>query len=1296
MSVNQNAEVSVKVNGEEARRRLQELETIARGFRKEMAKAQEQGNNTEFKRLNQSLKETKREMNKMRRLGYNVNEVMKRLDQSSPNELRNALRSINQQLNSGNIARGSKEWNEYNENARKVRDTLSSIRREQYESESWLSRAGIKFKNFFSSVLVQLGAITGMSWGAQQSIKEYLNLEESYSSLMKYAGMTHDEVKGLNEEFKKIDTRTAREQLNQLGGEAGKLGIKGKKDILEFVEASDLINLALGQDLGAEGVKNIGKLALMFGEDKTLGLKNAMLATGSAINELAQSSTASEPYLAGFAARLGGVGLQANIAQTSILGYGSVLDQNMQSQEIAATSLQTVILKMFETPKLFAQASGKSVDEFTKLLKEDANEALLTFLESLNKMGGLEDLAPLFKELNLGGTRASGVISTLASKVDDIREAQELATSAYQQGNSVVDEANVKNNTAQAILEKKQQALRDEAELLGEVLFPLQTSGLGLLAKQIKTITTVITFSVKHARTLIALAATIASYNVALKINVMWNERKIKTSTTSLALDKLQVVWTKAKTAALWLYVAAKEALAGRTQNATLAMKHFFNLLKINPFALIVSSVVALAGAIYVLSNRLSAAEKAQRSLNKIRGEAQSSMEGEKAQLLSLYKIASDETLAKEKRFNAIKKINEISPEYFGNLDLEKIKTGEAKEAIDDYVKSQIRAIEVQSTMDRMSEIDREQKELKESYDDDSLWGAIKGIPRNVAHIFTAGWVDTEKKSLRIGMEELATEKEELTKFLTDKYKEELEKPTVANTKPTGGKGMSEKEAEERLKKQLAEIERWLAVARAKETFSYVQGEQNKEEYNKALEQLEIEGLERRMALYKEGSAEFAKLQEDYLLKKKALEDQAIVRSREVLQKEIEEEKGALKQRFIEGYISLKEYQEQSFDMEVRHLDRMAKSYAQGDAERSKLEKQKEELLLKDKLQKREEFEKRKEALYKEYSQKSDDELMNLELDALRALHNEKLLTEEEFLKAQKALQEKYQTENPTFLESDQGKAMIEKTKFALSSMHTLMSSFDGYMQASADAEIAKINEKYDAEIKSAGNNQYQLKKIEERKQQEINKVNAKYADKALKYQLAMAISQALQGSINAYTSTAAIPIIGPAMAPIAAGVALAAGMLNVAAVKKQHAAARQGFYKGGFTGSGRWDEEKGVVHADEFVANRHAVRNPNVRPVLELINRAQKNNTIGSLTSADFVQTLGGVASPTIGGVTPAPAVDNAPMLSVLSENARIMSELKKRLEEPFVTINTVDGDYGMKRAFDAYNQQERNKSRK
>lgn len=44
----------------------------------------------------------------------------------------------------------------------------------------------------------------------------------------------------------------------------------------------------------------------------------------------------------------------------------------------------------------------------------------------------------------------------------------------------------------------------------------------------------------------------------------------------------------------------------------------------------------------------------------------------------------------------------------------------------------------------------------------------------------------------------------------------------------------------------------------------------------------------------------------------------------------------------------------------------------------------------------------------------------------------------------------------------------------------------------------------------------------------------------------ASAIMSTIQGSINAYTSTAAIPIVGPALAPIAAGLAFAAGMANV------------------------------------------------------------------------------------------------------------------------------------------------------
>ncbi len=82
-----------------------------------------------------------------------------------------------------------------------------------------------------------------------------------------------------------MDTRTARAQLNDLAGDAGRLGITSKQQILDFVEAADQINVALGEDLGEDAVKNIGKLAQLFGDADAMGLKQAMLATGSVINE---------------------------------------------------------------------------------------------------------------------------------------------------------------------------------------------------------------------------------------------------------------------------------------------------------------------------------------------------------------------------------------------------------------------------------------------------------------------------------------------------------------------------------------------------------------------------------------------------------------------------------------------------------------------------------------------------------------------------------------------------------------------------------------------------------------------------------------------------------------------------------------------------------------------------------------------------------------------------------------------------------------------------------------------------
>ena len=117
----------------------------------------------------------------------------------------------------------------------------------------------------------------------------------------------------------------------------------------------------------------------MFGDADQMGLKKAMLSVGSAVNEVAQNSSAAEPYLVDFTARLAGVGNQANMSVSQIMGFASVLDQNMQQVEMSSTALQGVIMKMFKDPAKLASIAGLEVKSFTELVEKDAMKPYFSY-----------------------------------------------------------------------------------------------------------------------------------------------------------------------------------------------------------------------------------------------------------------------------------------------------------------------------------------------------------------------------------------------------------------------------------------------------------------------------------------------------------------------------------------------------------------------------------------------------------------------------------------------------------------------------------------------------------------------------------------------------------------------------------------------------------------------------------------------------------------------------------------------------------------------------------------------------
>lgn len=305
-------------------------------------------------------------------------------------------------------------------------------------------------------------------------------LDDVYADVQKTTGLTHEEVEKLNEAFKKMDTRTSREQLNQLAYEAGKLGISSQEQVAQFVSASDKINIALGDVLGEGAMVTIGKLTEIFeSSTKALEGKNLeekMLAIGSAVNSLGQASTANEGYMVEFMKRLGGIASQAGLSADQILGYASALDQNGQAVEMSATAFTKMIMQMVKKPEEFVRAAGTSVEEFKRMMDEDMNGAILRVLEGMDRQGGFQEIVKMFNEMGLDGSRAAQSISSLAKHLDQVREAQALASDEIATGASVMNEYNTKNNTMQAQAEKAKKAFEDVRIELGNELYPVLVS----------------------------------------------------------------------------------------------------------------------------------------------------------------------------------------------------------------------------------------------------------------------------------------------------------------------------------------------------------------------------------------------------------------------------------------------------------------------------------------------------------------------------------------------------------------------------------------------------------------------------------------------------------------------------------------------------------------------------------------------------------------------------------------------------------------------------------------------------
>jgi TP901 family phage tail tape measure protein len=1349
-----------------------ELERIRQSEQKVVTLMQQY--DKEIDRTNVDIKETKQQMQL-------VNNTMSNLKTSSIRDLEYSIKALNQQMKG--MQRGTEQFKQMELKAKQLKAELQAVRAEGVAQESWIKRSADWFNRMQGIALGAVAAISGITFTVKKCVEEYAKMDDEMTNVRKYTGQAAEEVERMNEDFKKMDTRTPRQKLNQLAEDAGRLGITSTAAVEEFVDGADKINVALGDDLGDKAVSQIGKLAQMFGEDKTKGLRGAMLATGSAVNELAQNSSASAGYLVDFTARVAGVGKQAGFTQAQIMGLASVLDQNMQQDETAATAVQNLLAKMFQDSAKFAQIAGLNVKEFAKTLKEDANGALLQFLAAMRAKGGFADLAPMFEEMKMDGSRATGVLTVLADKLDDIKTAQDLASEAYSEGTSVLNEFETQNENVQAQLDKASKKFLDLSIELGQKLYPAARYCISAASLGVRALSTLVDFVKDYWRILIVLTAAIVTYTAVSKAKLIADKAQMAWLNIMILREKAHLVLVGLKTSALKTMEIVQMALTREIKLTAAAQMLWNKVLLANPITAVIAVVAGLTAAIVTLSKETSTAEQAQRDYNDAVTDANKQTAEEEASIIRLVSAIQSNTSAESDRKAALEELNgKLMSQHLGNITEEAVRTGQATRQIQAYIDMMKKKIVIDGLQKKLAESiakQAENEDLLSEADNDKrgfwakVWGRVNPFADRKTKMLNLA--SDNREAFRETVNHEIERERQYQQKLIDKIKQlesqhfEINDPEPWRNNGYNGKGndgtiikqhrstgthqATEKERKARVKAEraaAAEERKRQAEAKRKQkqaadsikaetnelmannAKAYAEGKITYQQFIDDRQSIQIKGFAKLKQLYGAESNEYKQLldnqvnvvkQHDAAIQK--MNEQTIERER--LQKEAsikaqyndassaiyqndtalnealyKNDVEAMKKRLAlykdregsEEWLDLKAEMEQA---ELDHQLQMQESYQN---QLSELRQQfgKQDLqaqetmylngldnLYKQGLIKEEEYQRMKLEITKQFAAqraqidaddhgagsaqlKINDKSSEM-VNSARAAAGESQSTGnatlggyfssqvENYQNTMEKLKELYGNDKQNHAAYMQAKAqvttnfldnMVQQTSAAYNGINNILSSASAYAQACSDLEQAKISKNYEKQIAAAGNNSKKKKKLEEKRDKELAAAKSKANRKSMKIEIAQAIASTAMAAINAYSSAASIPVTGWVMAPIAAGMATAAGMLQIATIKKQHQAEAAGYYEGGFTGGNRYRKEAGVVHEGEFVANHNAVNNSSIRPALDLIDRAQRSNTVGSLTAADITRSLGQGSSTVV-----------APVVNVNNDNTEVRQSL-------------------------------------
>lgn len=1099
-------------------------------------------------------------------------------------EIKNDINSIDLEMKRlqrdiKEMTRGSEEYNRTMAKIKHLQGILKQHRQEIKGITTETKKATLSvgkmvdwFNRFGGVILSVIGFLTGFTLALRAIRDERNKLEESQAGLKALTGLDDESITWLTAQAKTLSTTMTKE------------GLRVRQSAAEILDAFMLVGSAKPELLdNKEALKAVTEEAMRLQaaakditlteavDSLTLSLNQYGAAADQAgrfANVLAAGSQAGSANIASQAKTIRNAGTAAASANVSIeqtVGLIEALAYRGIKDEVAGTGLK----KFFLVLQTGADETNPKLVGLDKALENLKNKNMDA--GAIKKMFGEE------------GFNTASVILQNTEMVKDFTKAVTDTNVAYEQ-------AAINSDTANAKLAQARNNMKLAAIELGERLNPALIISTNTMTNVVKYLPRVIDFFEKWGGTIMKLAGFIAIYTAYTKAQIIE--------------EKLTVFW--------------KEKIIATS-------KRLYAVISKHPYAAIGLAIVALISYWRNLNQEMTESERIEKTLNTIRDTATANITDEKSQLQQYLAIARDENKSKAEREAALKRINELSPEYLGNLTLEKINTQEATDAVNKYVDSLLILEDIKQTQSKMNDLRNQRETLMKSGPENSFLEDVEAGAANMLNnfktslgLYTDSWANNVlNRYVNKGVEQLRTIDKELSildKRIIDSRQKLIDLEVKDKEKESGTSGNTGNGGSDSSKDKFAQAEAayYKRISEIKKKY-LADDKMTQDEYNRQIQNAEMQLLNDKL--------EVAGLEPA--------------------------ERQRINDQILNAQIKIKD--------ELRKIDEKAEKERQKAADKSA----KERLSIRQKQ-------------------------LRIELEEATANHYRNLTSENEFAKEVNDIRQRYwqdlldnyqlTEEQRTEIDKEQAKAKTDAEKEKYEKMMELHKQYASMVESIAADFGETIGE-------MIATGELSLK--------DFLKETILMALDALERVIEISC---LEVMVKNLAATAPLSFIGAAKAA-----------LQIAAIKASFAMVKGivgNFYTGGYTGPGNWDQPQGIVHSNEFVANRFAVANPNLRPIFDAIDVAQRTGNVGNLTVDDIAAVAGSRSYtrqvPFKAISTGATTTTNDPaMIAMLSECTRALRKLKERLDDPLVAETYVTGKHGVNQAQKEYKKLNNNKSR-